>query len=165
MRWFLLRRAMFNAWLSPKSCPQCGNSKIRRSNSRLIERPLKAIRLIPYRCLRCAHRFFRFGELTKLADGGPHRVSRTQRLNGRDFCGPYMPLILAASITHLQPCSHVQAADNRRYWQFRERIGPLPDRAAHLAGTIGGMQNRDRLYQVAGRSPTLNMIGRVVCAD
>jgi hypothetical protein len=46
----------------PKACPRCGKSAIRRSHRRPLERPLKLIRLLPYRCDACDLRFYRFGK-------------------------------------------------------------------------------------------------------
>lgn len=39
-------------------CPHCGDADLCPSRPRLWERPLCLLSLCPYRCLRCAHRFY-----------------------------------------------------------------------------------------------------------
>ena len=43
------------------NCPRCQSDEIRRSARRgLKESLLKRIRILPYRCIQCEKRFFRF---------------------------------------------------------------------------------------------------------
>ena len=58
--------------LKQPECPHCGDASLCHSRPRLWERPLAWLSLFPYRCLRCARRFY----LRRPADqggAGPHR--------------------------------------------------------------------------------------------
>jgi hypothetical protein len=39
-------------------CPACGSTKVHRSRRKWYERPMSLIKVRPYRCHACQHRFF-----------------------------------------------------------------------------------------------------------
>lgn len=42
-------------------CPRCRRTDSRRSRVRWFDLPARALRLRPFRCMRCARRFYQFG--------------------------------------------------------------------------------------------------------
>jgi hypothetical protein len=53
--------ATFKGMASAKPCPACQGTRVYRSRRRgVLERRARLIRLAPYRCDACNHRFWRF---------------------------------------------------------------------------------------------------------